>query len=102
MNKPSGYVSATFDKRLPVVTDLLDEYTLRFQPFPAGRLDIGTEVMGILTNDGDLTERMLHPSQEVETCVTGFCHPKAIYTKNILCCQKKALLPLTRRCLNRA
>jgi len=65
MNKPSGYVSATFDKRLPVVTDLLDEYLLRFQPFPAGRLDIDTEGMLILTNDGDLCHRILSPKSHI-------------------------------------
>ena len=65
MNKPSGYVSATFDKRLPVVTDLLDEYSLRFEPFPAGRLDIDTEGMLILTNDGDLCHRILSPKSHI-------------------------------------
>ncbi len=65
MNKPAGYVSATFDKRLPVVTDLLDEYSLRFEPFPAGRLDIDTEGLLILTNDGDLTHRILSPKSHI-------------------------------------
>lgn len=65
MNKPSGYVSATFDKRLPVVTDLLDDYSLSFKPFPAGRLDIDTEGMLILTNDGELCHRILSPKKHI-------------------------------------
>lgn len=65
MNKPDGYVSATFDKRLPVVTDLLDEYSLGFEPFPAGRLDIDTEGMLILTNDGELCHRILSPKNHI-------------------------------------
>lgn len=65
MNKPGGYVSATFDKRLPTVTDLLDEYSLGFEPFPAGRLDIDTEGMLILTNDGDLCHRILSPRKHI-------------------------------------
>lgn len=66
MNKPSGYVSATFDKRLPVVTDLLDEYFLSFEPFPAGRLDIDTEGFVLLTNDGDLSHRILSPKRHIK------------------------------------
>ncbi len=65
MNKPGGYVSATFDKRLPVVTDLLDEYSVSFEPFPAGRLDIDTEGMLILTNDGALCHRILSPKKHI-------------------------------------
>ena len=65
MNKPKGYISATYDKKLPVVTDLLDEYSLSFNPFPAGRLDIDTEGMLILTNDGDLCHRILSPKKHI-------------------------------------
>ena len=42
LNKPSGYVSATEDKKYPVVTDLVPEEYRHFDVFPAGRLDIDT------------------------------------------------------------
>ena len=66
LNKPDGYVSATYDKRLPVVTTLLDEYVNSFEPYPVGRLDIDTEGLLILTNDGDMCHRLLSPKSHVK------------------------------------
>ena len=37
LNKPDGYISATFDKRDPIVLDLIDKEDLVFEPFPVGR-----------------------------------------------------------------
>ncbi len=72
MNKPSGYVSATFDKKLPTVMDLLPEEFLHFEPFPAGRLDIDTEGLLLLTNDGQLAHNILSPKKHI---------PKTYYAK---------------------
>lgn len=66
LNKPSGYVSAVFDKRLPVVTSLVPECYAHFDVFPVGRLDIDTEGLLILTNDGALTHRVLSPKSHVD------------------------------------
>ena len=44
--------------------DKFRDYPVRL--YPVGRLDYDSEGLLLLTNDGDLTERMLHPSMEVE------------------------------------
>ena len=72
MNKPDGYLSATFDKRDPIVLDLIDTYYLTFEPFPVGRLDKDTEGLLVLTNDGQLAHRVLSPKKHV---------PKTYYAK---------------------
>ena len=65
LHKPSGYVSATEDKRQKTVLDLLDASYVRYQLFPVGRLDIDTEGFLLLTNDGDLAHNMLSPNKNV-------------------------------------
>jgi len=65
LNKPQGYVSATFDKHLPIVCDLIPEEYAHFEAFPVGRLDIDTEGLLVLTNDGALTHRVLSPKSHV-------------------------------------
>jgi 16S rRNA pseudouridine516 synthase len=66
LNKPEGYVSATDDKSLPFVTELLDERYRRMELFPVGRLDKDTVGLMILTNDGALAHRVLSPKHHVE------------------------------------
>ena len=66
MNKPSGVISAVCDKKYKTVTDLLSpEYKSR-SPFPVGRLDIDTEGLLIITNDGDFAHRITSPSHRVD------------------------------------
>jgi 16S rRNA pseudouridine516 synthase len=65
MNKPAGVISATYDNKLKTVIDLLtDEYKI-FNPFPVGRLDIDTEGLLIITNDGELAHMLLSPKKKV-------------------------------------
>jgi 23S rRNA pseudouridine2605 synthase len=60
LNKPAGYVSSRSDPRgRPVVTDLLRG--IRARVYPVGRLDTDVEGLLLLTNDGALTHRLLHP-----------------------------------------
>ena len=65
MNKPQGYISATWDKKLPTVLDLVPEEYLHFEPFPVGRLDIDTEGLCLITNDGQLAHRLLSPASHI-------------------------------------
>ncbi len=65
LNKPEGYVSATEDSSLPVVTDLLPEQLKRRELFPVGRLDRDTVGLMILTNDGVLAHTLLSPRHHV-------------------------------------
>ena len=62
LNKPAGYVTSTADKEgRPLVTELVPD---GIQVFPVGRLDQNTTGLLILTNDGDLSNRLMHPSHE--------------------------------------
>ena len=66
LNKPAGVVSATEDAQHKTVLDLLDgEYANRGL-FPVGRLDIDTEGLLILTNNGDFAHNTLSPKKHVE------------------------------------
>ena len=65
LNKPEGYVSATEDSKLPVVTELLDGELQRMELFPVGRLDRDTTGLMILTNNGPLAHRVLSPKHHV-------------------------------------
>ena len=66
LNKPEGYVSATEDSKLPVVTELLDEELQARGLFPVGRLDKDTLGLMILTNNGNLAHTVLSPKRHVE------------------------------------
>lgn len=62
LNKPAGYVTSTADKEgRPLVTELVPD---EIRVFPVGRLDLNTTGLLILTNDGELSNRLMHPSNE--------------------------------------
>lgn len=64
-HKPAGEVTTVSDPEgRKTVLDHFRDYPVRL--YPVGRLDYDSEGLLLLTNDGDLTERMLHPSMEVE------------------------------------
>jgi 23S rRNA pseudouridine2605 synthase len=61
LNKPAGVVTTVRDpQRRPVVTDLVPP-DVRERVYPVGRLDADVEGVLLLTNDGALTHRLLHP-----------------------------------------
>jgi pseudouridine synthase len=65
LNKPRGYVTTRFDPQgRPTVLDLVPgprEYI-----YPVGRLDYDSEGLLLLTNDGDLAARLMHPRHHVD------------------------------------
>lgn len=65
LNKPQGVVSATEDSRYETVIDLIEERK-RDDLFPVGRLDIDTEGLLLITNDGDLAHQLLSPKKHVD------------------------------------
>ncbi len=65
VNKPTGVVSTNSDPAgRPRVIDLLPRTQERL--FPIGRLDMNSEGLILVTNDGDLANRLTHPRYEIE------------------------------------
>lgn len=62
--KPEGYISTTSDeKNRKVVTDLINT---KERIYPVGRLDANTSGLLILTNDGELANRLMHPKYHIQ------------------------------------
>ena len=66
LHKPAGVLTATEDKRQPTVMDLVPEPWRRRGLAPVGRLDKDTEGLLLLTDDGELTHRLLSPKYHVD------------------------------------
>ena len=67
MNKPKGCVTTVSDDRgRKTVIDIVLADFQDTRLFPVGRLDYDTEGLLILTTDGDLCNRITHPSSEIE------------------------------------
>lgn len=65
LNKPAGYVTTVRDERgRPTVMALVGDISERI--YPVGRLDLDTEGLLLMTNDGDFAHRILHPSHEIQ------------------------------------
>ncbi len=65
LNKPRGVLSTVSDdKDRKTVLDLMPDVKERI--YPVGRLDWDTTGLLILTNDGDFTDKMLHPRHEID------------------------------------
>ncbi|MCD7855752.1 MAG: rRNA pseudouridine synthase [Clostridiales bacterium] len=66
MNKPKGVVCASRDKLHKTVFDILPEEIKRKDLFTVGRLDIDTTGLLVITNDGELSHRLLSPKHHAE------------------------------------
>ena len=65
LNKPRGYVCTAKDERgRKTVLDLITEISERI--YPVGRLDLNSEGLILLTNDGELMNALIHPKFKIE------------------------------------
>lgn len=67
LHKPEGVLSTVsdgFDRT--TVIDLAREHGYEMRLFPIGRLDLNTSGILLLTNDGDLAHRLMHPRYKIE------------------------------------
>jgi 23S rRNA pseudouridine2605 synthase len=66
LNKPKGFITTTEDpKDRRTVMDLFKDH-IEERIFPIGRLDRNTTGLLLLTNDGDLSQKLAHPSNEIK------------------------------------
>ena len=61
LHKPRGYICAVSDRNYPVILDLLPREYDYYRLFPVGRLDLQSEGLLMLTDDGDFSQEMIHP-----------------------------------------
>lgn len=65
LNKPRGYVTTLSDEKgRKTVVDLVRDCGVRV--YPVGRLDMDSEGLLLMTNDGALMQRLIHPSREID------------------------------------
>ena len=81
LNKPRGFLSTVTDDRgRRCVTQLVSDVGVRL--YPIGRLDMDSEGLLLLTNDGDLTYKLTHPKHEIpkiyHVTVQGSVSPEQI------------------------
>lgn len=81
LNKPRGYVTTLSDEKgRPCITELIKDVGKRV--YPVGRLDMYSEGLLILTDDGDFANRLMHPSHEMtktyHAWVNGKCSVAAL------------------------
>jgi 23S rRNA pseudouridine2605 synthase len=81
LNKPFGYVTSLHDPQgRPIVRDLVKDVKERI--YPVGRLDFDSQGLLIITNDGELSFRLMHPRYEIprtyKVLIEGSIAPRAV------------------------
>ena len=92
LNKPQGYVSATEDMMYPTVMELIQSQ--RHNLYPVGRLDVDTEGLLLISNDGKLTHEVLSPNSSV---IVSVVTPSQSSTVS---CKRPAAIVLGPQCIN--
>ena len=75
LNKPCGYVTTLSDEKgRPTVSELVSDCGVRV--YPVGRLDLNSEGLLLMTNDGEFADRITHPGNGVfKTYAVSVEHP---------------------------
>lgn len=76
INKPAGVITATEDRNLPVVTDLLPENIRKKKIGPVGRLDRDVTGLVLITSDGQMAHRLISPKWKAEKLYRARCEGK--------------------------
>ena len=81
LNKPRGYVTTMSDEKgRKCVSDLVSELPVRV--YPVGRLDMYSEGLLIMTDDGELANKLMHPSCEINKTyhawISGGCSDRQL------------------------
>lgn len=98
LNKPRGYVTTLSDEMgRPTVAELVRDVGTRV--FPVGRLDMDSEGLLLMTNDGELMQRLLHPSFRIDKTyqvdVAGFRTGSDVKISSITDIDGEAICPAT-------
>lgn len=81
VNKPQGVVTATEDRKLPTVMDLLPEKYQRRKIGPVGRLDRDVTGLVLMTTDGELAHRLISPKWKAEKTYRARCQGRLTRTE---------------------
>jgi 23S rRNA pseudouridine2605 synthase len=98
LNKPRGYVTTLSDESgRPTVAELVRDAGTRV--FPVGRLDMDSEGLLLLTNDGELMQRLIHPSFRIDKTyqvdVANFKMSSSVKLSSIVEIDGEAICPAT-------
>ena len=97
LNKPAGVLTATDDRRLPTVMDLLPETLRRRAPGPVGRLDRDVTGLVLLTTDGQLAHRLISPKWKAEKRYRARCEGRLTQAEVVRFAEGVALSDFTAR-----
>ncbi len=90
LNKPKGYITSLHDEKgRRDITELLDKELIQTRLFPVGRLDYLSEGLLLMTNDGDISYKLTHPSFGIKKL-----YRVRVHGAKLTQCEEKRRLPV--------